>query len=52
MNKILKCRRSIVCLVAIGCLTYLGYSKGLDVSLAIATVAGALCGANAYESKV
>lgn len=49
MLPILKCRRSIVAIIAIGCLTALGMSKGLDVSSAIAMVAMGVAGANSAE---
>ena len=50
MIKALKCRRTFVALVAIGCLVYLGITKEHDVSMAIATIAAALAGANAYQA--
>lgn len=49
--KLLDCRRSKIALTAIAALTYLGYSKGLDVSSAIALVAVGVAGANAYQKK-
>ncbi|NBO99763.1 MAG: hypothetical protein EBU90_06505 [Proteobacteria bacterium] len=49
MLPVFKCRRSIVAIVAIGCLTALGLSKGIDVSSAIAMVAMGVAGANSAE---
>lgn len=51
MRKILNCRRSILALISIACLTFLGYTKGMDVSIAISTVVLAVAGANAYQSR-
>jgi len=54
MRKILNCRRSIVALVGIGCLTWLGLSKGIDISgiaLGIAGIVSSVSAANAYEKK-
>lgn len=54
MKKILNCRRSIVSIFAITCLTILGMYHGVDVSgiaLSIAGIAGSLSGANAWEAK-
>ena len=51
MLKIFKCRRSSLALICILALTYLGYSKGTDVSMAIASIAIGVAGANAYEKK-
>jgi len=49
--KILDCRRSKIAIFAIMVLFYLGYEKGLDVSMAIATVSVGIAGANAFEKK-
>ena len=51
MKSILKCRRSIVSILGIGALTFLGYSKGIDVAMAIATISIGLSGANAFEKS-
>jgi hypothetical protein len=54
MKKILSCRRSIVSIFAIACLTFLGAYHGVDISgiaLAIAGIAGSLSGANAFEAS-
>ena len=49
--KLLSCRRSKIALVAIACLTWLGCTQAFDVSLAIASVAIGIAGANAYQKK-
>lgn len=49
MKKILSCRRSVIALFGIACLTVLGYTKGIDVSLAIAGIVASVAGANSYE---
>ena len=51
MLKIFKCRRSSLAVICIATLGFLGYSKGIDVSMAIATIAIGVAGANAYEKK-
>jgi hypothetical protein len=54
MKKILTCRRSIIALVAIGCLTWLGLVKGIDISgiaLAISGIVASVSAANAYQGK-
>lgn len=54
LKKILSCRRSIVAVFAISCLTLLGMYHGIDISgiaVAIAGVAGSLAGANAWEAR-
>lgn len=54
MKKIIEkltCRRTITSLFAIMCLTTLGYTKEVDVSLAIASIAIGLSAANAAEKK-
>jgi hypothetical protein len=50
-HPILKCRRSIIAIFAIGCLTYLGLKNGTDVSVAIAGIVAAVAGSNAYQGK-
>jgi hypothetical protein len=54
MKKLLTCRRSMVSVFAIMCLTALGLYHGVDISgiaIAIAGIAGSLSGANAWENK-
>ena len=51
MKKILACRRTFVSVLAIVCLTALGLYKGMDTSMAIAGIAAALSGSNAWEAK-
>ena len=43
-------RRFMIALTAILCLTAIGLVKGLDVSLAISSVAIAIAGAGAFET--
>lgn len=50
MRNILICRRTFICTLAILCLTAIGLYKGIDVSMALASVAIGLAGANAYEN--
>jgi len=49
-KKILQCRRSLIAVFSIACLTYLGVERGIDVSIAIAGIVAAVCGANSYEN--
>ena len=49
--KILNCRRSILSIIAIGCLTYLGLKNGTDVSVAIAGIVAAVASSNAYQAR-
>lgn len=54
MKKILNCRRSLVALVGIASLTWLGLAKGIDISgiaLAISGIVASIAGANAYEKR-
>ena len=51
MKKIWTCRRSIIALVGIACLTYLGYTKDLDVALAISGIVLSVAGSNSYENS-
>jgi hypothetical protein len=48
----LKSRRFIIAMAAISCLTFLGYSKDIDVSSAIAMVAISIAGAGAAEGMI
>jgi len=50
MLKILKCRRSVIALFSITCLTYLGIRNGTDVSLAITGIVTAVAGANSWQA--
>jgi hypothetical protein len=50
MRFIFMCRRTFIATLAIGCLTVLGLCKDVDVSLALASIAAAMCSANAYEA--
>lgn len=49
MKKILNCRRSIIAIFSISALTFLGYTKSLDVSMAISGVVLAIAGSNAAQ---
>lgn len=52
MEKILKCRRSVVTLVGIVCLTALGLIVKTDIAgiaLAISGCVASVCAANAYQ---
>lgn len=51
MKHIIKCRRSIVSLVGIACVTYLGAGGAAEAPYAIAAICAALAGANAYQSR-
>ena len=51
MRILLKCRRTVVAIFAICCLTVLGLAKDFDVSMALASVAIGLAGANAFEKR-
>lgn len=54
MKKLLNCRRTVMSIFAILCLTLLGLVHGVDIggiAIAIAGVAGSLSGANAWESR-
>jgi hypothetical protein len=41
----------MIALFAIGCLTMLGYFKGTDVAMSIASIAISIGAANAYQGK-
>ena len=49
MRKVLSCRRTLIALFAISCLTALGLVVNAEVSGAIATVALAIAAANATQ---
>ena len=54
MNKMLCCRRSFLALVAILCLTSLGFYHGQDISgiaVAISGIVGAVGASNAWEKR-
>lgn len=50
-DRVLKSRRTFTALFSITCLTILGLSNNIDTSLAIASVAAAVAGANAYQKS-
>jgi len=49
--KVFSCRRSIIALFSISCLTAIAIVNGTDTSISIAAVAMGVAGANAYQSK-
>ena len=51
MMKLLECRRTFLGALAIICLTGLGYTKDLDVSMALAGVVASVAASNAYQGK-
>lgn len=51
MNKIWSCRRTFLGALAIVCLTGLGYTKDVDVSMALAGVVASVAAANSYEKR-
>lgn len=51
MKFMLSCRRTFLGVAAIACLTFLGYTKGTDVSMAIAGVVASVAAANSYQKK-
>ena len=50
MNKLWTCRRTFLALAGILCLTFLGYTKSLDVSIAIAGIISAVAASNSYQA--
>jgi len=51
MIKIFKCRRSSLALIGMLLLAFIGYTKGIDVSFAIAGLGAGVAASNAYEKK-
>jgi len=51
MKFLLTCRRTFLGTCAIACLTFLGYHKGIDVSVAIAGIVASVAASNAYQKK-
>lgn len=52
--KLFNCRRTVISMFAISCLTMLGmyHGVGIDgIAFAIAGIAGSLAGANAWENR-
>lgn len=43
-------RRMVLGTLAVLCLTFLGYTKGADVAIAITGVVAAIAGANSFEA--
>lgn len=52
MKKLLTCRRSMIAILAIFCLTAVALVNGTDTSMAIASVAMGVAGANALQRRV
>lgn len=52
MNKLVRCRRSIVGLVGILACLAMNLNSGLDTSSAVAMICAALAGANAAQSSM
>jgi hypothetical protein len=50
-QEMFKSRRFILAGFAISCLTFLGYTKGIDVSISVAAIVASVAGANAYQGK-
>ena len=50
-HPIVRCRRSLLGLLGVVCLTFLGYHKGTDVSVAIAGVVASVAASNSYEKS-
>jgi hypothetical protein len=51
MKNFLLCRRTFISTLALASLTALGCYKGMDVTMAVASVAVGLAAANAYEGS-
>lgn len=51
MKKIFTCRRTVVALFSVVCLTFLGYTKAVDVAASIAAIAMGLSAANSFEGS-
>lgn len=51
MHKLLSCRRTFITFVAILALTAIALHNNMDTSIAIATTAAALAGANSWEGR-
>lgn len=52
MNKLIRCRRSIVALAGIGACLAINLNTGADTSGAIAMIVAALAGANAAQASM
>jgi uncharacterized membrane protein YjjB (DUF3815 family) len=52
VTELLKCRRTFVACIAMGCLTALGLQNHLDVATAISAIAMAVAGSNALEKSM
>lgn len=52
MSKLIRCRRSIVCLVGIVACMVVGLHNHVDTSVSIAMICAALAGANATQGSM
>lgn len=50
MKQLLYCRRTFIAIISIACLTALGMVRGMDVAMALASVAIGLAASNAAEN--
>ena len=51
MSKLWTCRRTFLGLAGILCLTFIGYTKGIDVSIAIAGIVTSVAASNSYQAS-
>jgi hypothetical protein len=51
MKKLFNCRRSLLAILGMISLTAIALSKGIDTSMAIATIITAVAASNAYQNK-
>ena len=51
MKRFLDCRRTFITFFAISALLVLGLVNSVDTSMAIASAAAAICGANSWEGR-
>ena len=51
MLKLLQCRRTFLAFSGIICLTFIGYTKNIDVSMAIMGIVTAVAAANATQKS-
>ncbi len=48
---VFKCRRTVIALYAITCLTFLAYTKTTEAAAAISAIAMGVAAANAFQGK-
>ena len=51
MGLLLASRRLVLGVLGIASLTFLGYTKSVDVSLSVAAIVASVAGANAYQKR-